>query len=89
MFDSKKTLTIRSSVVWFVRQLPQAVWFGLSWLWNFFGIDQMSGTPVALDEAPRPRNIDGIPRITEAIVFKFYSGLVTRWFTVAFYYNTM
>ena len=43
----------------------------------------MPCTPVALDEAPRPRHIDGVPRITEAIVFEFDAGLVTGRLAVA------
>lgn len=57
---------------------PQTVGFGFSWLGNLFGVDQMSGPPVALDEPPRPGHVDSVPRVSEAVVLEADPGLVAR-----------
>jgi len=73
-----------------IRKLPKAVWFALAaWLGHLFGVDQVTGSPVALNETPGTRNVNCVPRIAETIVLEAHSRLVARWFRIAFDDDTM
>ena len=72
-----------------MSNLPEAVWFGLARFGYLFGIDQVPGTPVTLDEAPSSGDINGVPGVTEPVILKFHPGLVTRRFAVAFDNHTV
>ena len=64
-------------------KLPKAVGFALAArLRHFFGVDKVTGSPVALDKAPSSSHVNRIPRIAEAVVFEAHAGLVTRRFRI-------
>lgn len=65
------------------KYLPQAVRFSFSRFGHLFGIDEMSGAPIALHKTPGSGNINSIPGIPETIVLEFHTRLVAGWFTVA------
>jgi hypothetical protein len=66
----------------FLKNVPQAVRLGLSGLGHLLGVDQMPGTPVALDKTPGPGHIYCIPRVPEPVVLKLNTGLITGRLTV-------
>jgi hypothetical protein len=43
----------------------------------------MPGAPVALDEPPCSGDVDGVPRVPEAVVFEADAGLVAGGLAVA------
>lgn len=73
------------------HKIPEAVVLGF-WLTrtrNFFGIDQMSGPPIALDESPRASNVDCVPTIPESIVLEANAWLITGRFAVTLDHYTV
>ena len=73
------------------HKIPEAVVLGF-WLArtrNFFGIDQMSRPPIALDESPRASNVHCVPTIPESIVLEANARLITSRFAVTLYYYTV
>lgn len=74
-----------------IHKIPEAVVLGF-WLTrtrNFFGIDQMSRPPIALDESPRASNVDCVPTIPESIVLEANPWLITSRFAVTLYHYTV
>lgn len=65
--------------------LPEAVVLGLrlAGTWDLFGIDEMPGAPVALNESPRARDVHGVPTISESVVLEANPRLVARRLAVA------
>jgi len=53
------------------------------------GIDQVSGTPVALNKTPGTVQVDGIPGVPETAIFKRHSRLITGTLAEPFDHNTM
>lgn len=49
----------------------------------------MSGSPIALYEAPRSSHEYRVPRVAESIVFEAHSWLVARGFAVALDHHTV
>ena len=69
--------------------IPQAVGFSLARLGDLLGINEMSGSPVTLDEPPGPRHVDRVPRVPEPVIFELDSGLVTSGLAVTFDNHTV
>ena len=69
--------------------VPEAVGLCSSRLGYFLGVDEVSGTPIALHEPPGSGHVDCIPRVTEPIVLKLDTRLVARRFTVPFDHHTV
>lgn len=64
--------------------LPETVWFAFgSSFGHVFGVDQVSGAPVALNETPSAGDVHGVPRVTEPVVLETNPRLVTGRFRVA------
>lgn len=61
-----------------LRYVPKTVGFAFATRFrHLFGIDQMTCAPVALNEAPGTGDIDGVPRVAEAVVLEAHSRLIT------------
>lgn len=73
------------------RVLPQTVVLGLrlARTRNFFGIDQMSCPPIALNESPCTGHVNGVPTIPESIVLEANPRLVAGRFAVTLYHHAM
>lgn len=66
---------------------PEAIVLGfrLTRARNFFGIDEMSCPPVALDESPRASYVNRIPTVPESVVLETDPWLVAGRLAVALY----
>jgi len=62
------------------RVAPETVVFGfcLARTGNLFGIDEVSGSPITLDESPRARDVHGVPTVPESVVLEANARLVAR-----------
>lgn len=49
---------------------------------HLLGVDEMSRSPITLNESPRSRHVHGVPAVTESIVLEADARLVTRGFAV-------
>lgn len=71
--------------------LPQTIVLGLrlARTRNFFGIDQMSCPPIALNESPRASHVNGVPTVPESIVLEANPRLIAGRFAVTLYHHAM
>ena len=69
--------------------LPKAVGLCSPRFRHFLGVDEVSGTPVALHEPPRAGHVDGVPRVAEAVVLEADARLVPRRLAVPFHHNAV
>lgn len=73
-----------------LHHIPQAITLpSVARFRRILSVDQMSGSPIALYEAPRSSHEYRVPRVAESIVFEAHSWLVARGFAVAFYHHTV
>lgn len=49
---------------------------------NFFGIDEMSRSPITLNESPRARHVNGVPTVPESVVLEANARLIAGRFAV-------
>lgn len=70
---------------------PQTVVLGLrlARTRNFFGIDQMSCPPIALNESPCTGHVNGVPTVPESIVLEANTRLIAGRFAVTLYHHAM
>ena len=69
--------------------LPKAVGLCSPRFRHFLGVDEVSGTPIALYKPPGPGHIHSVPRISEPVVLKLDPGLVASRFAVPLDYHTV
>lgn len=70
--------------------VAETIRFGfVAGFWSFFGIDEVSSAPIALDETPGARYVNGVPGVAETVVFETDTWLVTGGFGVAFDYDAV
>ena len=58
--------------------LPKAVGLCSPRFRHFLGVDEVSGTPIALYKPPGPGHIHGVPGVTETVVLELDTRLVPR-----------
>ena len=62
---------------------------GFSTAWRFFGIDQVPGSPIALDESPSIIHKDSVPRVPESVIIERHTRLIAGAFGITLDYDTM
>lgn len=75
----------------FIPLLPKTVTFGMFYtpLGCFFGVDQMSCSPITLYEPPSAGHVYCVPRISESGILELDSRLVSRTFAISDNYITV
>lgn len=70
---------------------PEAVVLGfrLPGTGNFFGIDQVSCAPVALDKSPRAGHVNRVPTVSKSVVLEANARLIPGRFAVTLYDHAM
>lgn len=63
-----------------ISSVPETVVFGfrLTGTGYLFGIDEVSRSPITLDESPRARHVHGVPAVPESVVLEANARLVAR-----------
>lgn len=66
------------------RIVPETIVLGLrlAGTGNFFGIDEMSRSPITLNESPRARHVHGVPTVPESVVLEANARLIAGRFAV-------
>lgn len=70
---------------------PEAIVLGfrLPGTGNFFGIDQVSRAPVALDKSPRAGHVNRVPTVSKSVVLEANARLIPGRFAVTLYDHAM